>query len=110
MNRRSSRSRAAAWSRAVLQRFGGLEKFVDRWSRELEIAAAQRPGCPTVLRAYALIAQGLEVATAPEPQRDVSQMTDQELVAEMVASVAPELLDDPALATIFDDDDPVDEP
>lgn len=105
MNRRSAGRRAAAFSRAILGRFGGLERFVDDWSRELQLAAAQRPGSPAVLKCYLLIAQGLEIATAPEPRPDPSQMTDEELVTEMMSSVAPALLDDPELATIFDSAD-----
>ncbi|MBX9789825.1 MAG: hypothetical protein K2Y37_12980 [Pirellulales bacterium] len=104
MNRRSAgRQRGLAWCRAVLARFGGLNRFVDEWAHELKRAAAERPGSPLVLRSFLLIAQGLQI-TEPEPQRDVSELSDEELAAEMAGSVVS-LLETDGLASILADDD-----
>ena len=71
--------------RTMLRRFGGLEAFATEWKRQIDAAAAARPGSATVLRNLQAVTRLIEISdrqarTAPHPKKpDVRGMSDEAL-------------------------------
>jgi hypothetical protein len=88
LRRENNWGRVAALCNAMVDRFGGLDRFCAAWVEQIDTAKRDRHGGRRVLNSFLAIVRLLESADANRPDSDVSRMTDEELEEEMGALLA----------------------
>lgn len=84
----SSMPRPSEIGGALMDEFGGVRNFVHQWHENVQIMSSQRPGSTAAVKAYNDIGKFILQASRQEDQRDIAEMTSEELVSHRNASIA----------------------
>lgn len=84
----SSMPRPSEIGGALIEEFGGVRNFVHQWHENVRTMARERPGSFGTVKAYNDIGKFILQASRQEDQRDIAEMSSEELVRHRNASIA----------------------